>query len=29
MALEKQIQEDLKAAMFAKDATTLASIRGD
>jgi uncharacterized protein YqeY len=28
MALEKQIQEDLKAAMFAKDATALASIRG-
>jgi len=28
MALEKQIQEDLKTAMFAKDATALASIRG-
>lgn len=28
MSLERQIQEDLKAAMFAKNATALASIRG-
>ena len=28
MGLEKQIQQDLKAAMLAKDTTALTSIRG-